>query len=370
MTDLHAVIDAHHLGHQQTGNETYVRNLVEQLATRPRPGLRVTALHTGGAPAAWADFSRRIWPHQALVRIPVSLPWALWRLRADVAHFNYIKPPLCPCPTVLTVHDISYEIFPEYFHPLALRRMRLLIPQSARTATELITVSEASKTEMVQRYGLDPRRITVTMEAASAAFRVLSQEKIQEATARFALRSRCLLAVGNLQPRKNIVRLLECFARLRRTDRIPHQLVLVGQKGWKGESITAHIDRLGLAADVLVTGFVSEEELVALYNHAEVFIYPSVYEGFGLPILEAMACGTPVITSATTSMPEVAGEAALLVDPLSEDAIQAAIQRLCEDGEVRQQLSRSGLARAAEFSWTKMAEETLAVYRRAAGRRP
>jgi len=367
-TDFTVAIDAHHLGHRQTGNETYVRNLVEHLVASPEPGVRIRALHTGGAPAAWSAFARRVWPHAAPLRIPFALPWALWRERADVAHFTYIKPPFCPCPAVVTVHDISYEVFPEYFHPFALQRMRLMIPHAARTAAEVVTISQASKQELVERYRLDPARITVTMLAASAAFRVIDAQVARQASARFALRERYLLAVGNLQPRKNLQRLLEAFASLRRAERIPHQLVLVGQKGWMGQTIASEVERLGIAADVLLTGYVSEDELVALYNRAELFIYPSVYEGFGLPILEAMACGAPVITSNTTSMPEVAGEAALLIDPLSQAELQAAMVRICDDSDLRRTMREAGQQRASCFSWERMAAETMCVYRRAAGR--
>lgn len=366
---LAVAIDGHCLGHQQTGNETYTRNLILALVARQDPDLRVVALHTGGAPAEWAPFARHVWPHNPLIRIPFSLPWTLWRSQVDLAHFNYVMPPICPCPAVVTVHDISYEIFPDYFHPLALRRMKLMIPASARRAVEVLTVSEASKREMVERYRLDPERVTVTHLAVSAAFRVIADaQQLAAVTARFAITGPFILAVGNLQPRKNLPRLLEVFARLRKAGRISHRLVLVGQKAWKGQTILAEIERLGIADAVTLTGYVSDEELVALYNRAEVFVYPSVYEGFGLPILESMACGTPVITANTTSMPEVAGDAALLIDPRSEAELETALLRLCEDPSLRGQLRHKGLIRAGEFSWDRMAAQTLAVYRRAAGR--
>jgi len=180
---------------------------------------------------------------------------------------------------------------------------------------------------------------------------------------KYDLPRRFVLAVGNLQPRKNLDRLLGAYARLHDRGVVPHGLVLVGQRWYKGEAVAERIRELGIEKDVRLTGYVSDEELVALYNLADIFVYPSLYEGFGLPVLEAMACGTPVVTSNTTSLPEVAGDAAVLVDPRSESEIMNAIERVACDPDYRRELRRRGLAQAAKFSWRRVAEQTAEVYR-------
>jgi glycosyltransferase involved in cell wall biosynthesis len=175
------------------------------------------------------------------------------------------------------------------------------------------------------------------------------------------------VAVGNVQPRKNLVRLMHAYARLRAKGHVEHDLVLVGQAAFKGSAILETARSLGIEPFVKHTGYVAEADLVALYNAADVFVYPSLYEGFGLPVVEAMACGTPVITSNVTSLPEVAGTAALLVDPKSEDEIASALERVLGDAELRARLREAGKARAREFTWRRMADETVAVYRALAG---
>jgi glycosyltransferase involved in cell wall biosynthesis len=357
-------IDAHTLGQRKTGNETYVRNLIRELSDRQDPDLDYVFYHFAGVETPPWRGEGRLVHRQPLVRLPLSFPWALRRDRVDVAHFQYVIPPLCPSRAVVIIHDISYEDHPEYFHPLEAFRLKWSVRPSARRAAHVLTLSEFSKGKIAERYGVPRDRITVTPAAASSAFRVLEDRAaVSDVLARRDLRAPYVLAVGNVQPRKNLERLMRAYARLRRPGRIGHDLVLVGQPAFKGSSILETAKALGIEAFVKHTGYVSEDELVALYNGADVFAYPSLYEGFGLPIVEAMACGAPVITSNVTSLPEVAGDAAILVDPRSEDEMAAALERLLTDAGQRARLRDLGAARARHFTWRKMAEETVAVYR-------
>jgi glycosyltransferase involved in cell wall biosynthesis len=356
-------IDAHTIGQRKTGNETYVRNLIRELSDRRDPDLEYVFYHLEGVETPpWRGQSRVV-AGNPLVRIPLSFPLALRRDRVDVAHFQYVMPPVSPCRSVVVIHDISYEDHPEYFSRVEAQRMKWSIRGSARRAAHVLTLSEFSKDQIVERYRVAPERVTVTPAAASSAFRVLPPSAVDEALQRLGVRRPYVVAVGNVQPRKNLERLMRAYARLRRADRIPHELVLVGQPAFKGSAILETARALDIEAFVKHTGYVAESDLVALYNGADVFAYPSLYEGFGLPIVEAMACGTPVITSNVTSLPEVAGEAAVLVDPQSEDDIAAALDRLANDPGRRDRLRALGAARARTFTWRRMAEETVGVYR-------
>jgi len=365
-------VDIHQIGLRQTGNETYIRNLVEQLAILAPPELEFVCFTTQPESRLpmlnWPGPVKRLWPHTPLLRIPCSFPLALRQMAADIAHFQYVSPPYSPCPAVVMVHDISFELFPECFNPLSRKRMQLLIPRSARKAARVLTVSEFSKRQLVETYHLPEDHVVVTHNGVSPQFRPL--ESLAPAVARLAalgVVQPFILGVGNLQPRKNLVRLLQGYARLRKQCDPPHRLVLVGQKAWRGHQVEAEITRLGLGDWVDMPGYVDGDSLVALYNAAEIFVYPSLYEGFGLPVVEAMACGTPVITSNVSSLPEVAGEAALLVDPLSVEELGVAMERLLDDSALRVALREKGLRRAQDFSWRQLAEQTVAVYRQCLG---
>ena len=365
---LRVGIDVHTLGRRKTGNETYVRGLFEGFAELPADGVEYIAYYTGDrAPALGPVAARRVIPHFPLVRIPLSFPLALRRDRIDVAHFQYIQPPVCPCPVVLSVHDISYEFHPEYFPPVERLRMRAMIPSAIRRAAHVITLSEFSRRQIQERYGVREERITVTPLAAGKAFRPppagVEPRRVAEA---LGIRGAYILAVGNLQPRKNLARIVSAYAALRRDGRIAHRLVLVGPRAYGTDRFLDHVRELGLESDITITGYVSEEQLVGLYQGADVFVYASLYEGFGLPIVEAMACGAPVIASNVASMPEVAGDAALLVDPRSELELGAAVLRLAGSAEERMRMREKGYARAAGFTWRRVAEATRDAYRRCA----
>jgi glycosyltransferase involved in cell wall biosynthesis len=239
-----------------------------------------------------------------------------------------------------------------------------------RRVDAIITDSECSQRDIAHYLQVPKEKITVTMLAAARHFRVLSQAESAPALARAGVAPPYILYVGSLEPRKNLLRLLEAY-RLVREWSPRWGLVIVGARNaWKSTPVAAAVERYGLQDNVTFTGYVPDEDLPALYNGAGLFCFPSLYEGFGLPVLEAMACGAPVVTSNTSSLPEVAGEAALLVDPYDVEAIAAAMQRVLSEPELAEDLRRRGLARAAEFTWERTARETIAVYERVLEAKP
>ncbi len=369
-------IDVHCIGGRQTGNETYFSNLIDGYARSGRVH-QYFLYHTVSGRAADRFGNcplvregslqfRTVWPKPAILRIPLGFPVSLARDRIDVAHFNYVSPPVSSCATVVTVHDVSYELFPEYFHPLQRKRLQWLVPRSARAARQVLTVSEFSRRELIERYRLPEEKVTATPLAAATEFRRLAEPEARRRIQRLDVKTPYLLAVSNLQPRKNLLRLVRAYAALVAKGRCDHDLILVGQSAWKGQHIAEEVKRLRLQDRVKLTGYVSNEELCALYSLATAFAYPSTYEGFGLPILEAMSVGTPVITSRAASMPEVAGDAAILVDPYSESEIESALDSVVNDAALRCQLKQLGLSRSACFSWDRASQQTLDVYEKAA----
>ncbi len=362
-------IDIHAIGLKQTGNESYIRSLVESFEEMECPGVEFYYYQTRPIPLPdWKGRIRRVRPHTPFIRIPFSFPRHLRRDRIDVAHFQYIGPPSSPCPQVVTIHDISFEPFPEFFSPFERRRLRWLVPAAARRAAHIIAVSEATKRDLMNLYGIPSDRISVVHNGASRQFRTVdSRDDPEERLRALGVARPYILAVGNLQPRKNLQRVIRSYGRLRRDRGVDLDLILAGQSTWGSSRIVSEITRNRLEKNVHLTGFVSTEDLVALYKHAEFSVYASLYEGFGLPVLESMTCGTPVITSNVSSMPEIAGDAAVLVDPRSEEELQEAMARLAEDEGLRRRLRERGLRRAAEFSWRRAAERTLEIYRRVAG---
>ena len=356
-------VDVHAIGARQTGNETYIRNLVDNLIELSGGNNKFILYHTKILEnMPWKERIHKVSPSHPALRIPFGFPYVLWRDKIDIAFFQYVIPPFCPCRSVVIVHDISYEFFPEFFHPLSRKRMQLLIPYSAKKSDHILTVSEFSKQQISQKYGIPESKITVTYNGVSKNFRVIDdQEYLDTALSRFDLSSPYILAVGNLQARKNIQRLVRVYASLKAQGKLNQDLVLVGQKHWKNHAIFDEIKKHNVEASVFVTGYVSDEELVALYNRADFFVYPSIYEGFGLPVIESMACGTPVITSNTSSLPEVAGTAALMIDPYDDAELAETMVMISQDQKLREHLITLGLEHIKKFDWKKTALKTLTV---------
>ena len=272
--------------------------------------------------------------------------------------------PLKRVPTVLTVHDLIYHLFPEHHKPLNYWFLNRAMPLFVQRAKAVIAVSESTKQDLIRCYGVHSDKITVVHEAAAPHFCPASPGAIVSARARYGLPERFILTVGTIEPRKNLSRLLDALQRLRKKGDNA-RLVVVGSKGWLYEGFFHHLEELQLGDAVLLPGYVPDADLPAVYSAARVFVLPSLYEGFGLSVLEAMACGTAVVCSRTSSLPEVGGDAARYFDPTDVEEMAEAIGALWHDEALRMETGRRGLAQAARFSWRRAAEETMAVYQRA-----
>lgn len=298
----------------------------------------------------------------------VFAPRVLAAIRPDVAHFtNSVVPLASGIPSVTTIHDMSLSLYPQY-HPL--RRVvlnRPLVGLAARHVDAVITVSRSARRDILELYGLPADRVHVVHEAAAPEFRPIRDPALLAAVRRrYRLPDRFALYVGTIEPRKNLPRLFEAFAARYRRGELQHELVCVGPYGWGSRDLRRRLKRLGISHAVHFTGYVPFSALPALYNLSDIFVFPSLYEGFGLPVIEAMACGVPVITSQNSSLTEVAGGAVEAIDALDTEALGAAIVRLAWEKDRRLELSRRGLERARAFSWERAARETLGVYRAAA----
>lgn len=365
---IRVAFDVHTLGQRATGNETYAQGLMQAFLDEPPADIDFVFYHARpmAKPHTHAVF-RRLRPHWPCLRIPLATPWALYRDRIDVAHFQYFAPPLRTCPMIVTIHDLSFERHPEFFPVAMTLRMRLLMPFQARRASHIIAVSEATRRDIIELYGVAPARISVVHNGVAESFAApVDPDFANYVLARFAIERPFIVCVGNLCTRKNQRAVVRAFGRLVDRHEIEHDLVLIGQATHSARDIMAEIEGLKRKERVHVTGFVGSDELRALYARATASVYVSLYEGFGLPIVESMACGTPVLTSSVSCMAEIAGDAALLVDPRDDEAIEAGLLRLVEDGDLRCRLGGAGRIRARDFSWSEAARRTARIYRQTA----
>lgn len=363
-------IDAHAIGRRLTGNEVYVRNLLANLAAIEEAPPLVAYL-TAGSANGWI-------PPSVICRDVAANP--CWRLgydlsrrlredRPDLVHVQYTAPLGCPVPVVASVHDVSFLEHPEYFRPWRRIQLRYTVERTVREAAKVITGSEFSREAIARAYGLDRDAIAVVPNAASSIFRPVAVERAAlVVAARLGVSRPFILMVGDLQPRKNHVGLIKAFAELvRQHPGVPHELLIAGKDTWYAPAVRRAAAASGAGDRIRFLGFVSDDDLLMLYNACDFFVFPSFYEGFGLPVLEAMACGTPVACSNASACPEVADSAAWFFDPRSAAEMTRAMADLLFDGELRARIGRLGLSRAAQFSWRKTAERTLAIYKEVAG---
>lgn len=358
---------------RRTGTETYSLHLIRALLGLGS-GQRFR-LYTNGTPPAGLFGPAAPAAGVEVRSIPFPRLWTHLRLSAEMlvrppevlfvpAH---VIPAIHPRRSVVTVHDLGYLHYPEAHLPAARRYLDWSTRWSARQAVAVLADSAATKADLVRAYGIAAEKVHVVHLGrdeglARAADPAALAAAAAAARARYGVGPRYLLYVGTLQPRKNLARVIAAFAILAgRPAADGVQLVLAGKQGWLYEDLAAQVNRLGLAGRVLFPGYIADGDLPALLSGALAFVYPSLYEGFGIPVLEAGACGVPVITSNTSSLPEVAGDAALLVDPHDVDAIAAAMERLLTDDALRAELIRRGHENVKRFSWEKCARETLAV---------
>jgi glycosyltransferase involved in cell wall biosynthesis len=352
----------------QGGPRTYVLGLLEALLQLDRQNEYIVfyndATHLGRFPQARELVLPGKSPLARLWREHVLLPAACRRERIDLLHCPKSAIPFrAPCPTVVTLHDLIPLRHPETEKFAAHCYWRLQIPNAARRSSFIITDSEHARQEIMADYGVPPERIKAVMLGfAPAMLAPRDADKGGEIRARYGLPERYLLYVGTIQPRKNIDTLIEAYNRLRQERQFTPKLVIVGRKGWLYDRLFARIDELGLVDEVIFTGFVPDEELPYLYDGALVFAYLSFFEGFGLPPLEAMACGVPVVTSNATSLPEVVGDAGVTVPPADLEQVTAALASILDNPALAATLGERGRARARLFSWEAAARETMAIY--------
>ena len=372
---MRIAIDAHSIGTGLGGNESYATNLIEALAEIDQTN-RYTLYVTRKEAVdrftnRWPNFSvRSTLPHTPIVRIPLILSAELRRQPVDVLHVQFTAPPFSPCPVVVSIHDLSFEHLPETFKWRRRNQLKATVRRSARAAARVIALSEHARQDIIETYGLAADHVRTIPLAASDRFHpVTDEDELKRVRQTYGIEGEYILTVGAIQPRKNLARLIAAYARLQKSRpevNLP-KLVFVGKCAWLFEETLRTIKELQVTESVVLTGYVPENDLPALYSGALCFVYPSYFEGFGLPPLEAMKCGAPVITGNRTSLPEVVGDAGLLVDPFDVDALGAAMNRLIRDSELRAELTTKGLERAKLFDWRKTARQTLAVYQEAVG---
>jgi glycosyltransferase involved in cell wall biosynthesis len=370
---LRIAIDAHSVGTGLGGNESYATNLIEALAEVDRVNQYTIFVTRREARERfsnrWPNFRvRGTLPHTPLVRIPLTLSAELRRNRVDVLHVQFTAPPLAPCPVVVSIHDLSFEHLPQTFKRRSRMQLRLTVRRSARNAAQIIALSQHARTDLINTYQVRPELVSVIPLAAPAAFApVRDDNELQRVRQTYGIERDYILSVGSIQPRKNLRRLIQAYSLLRRErtgGKLP-KLVLVGKNAWLYDETLRSLKDSDVAESIVLTGYVPESDLPALYSGALCFIYPSYFEGFGLPPLEAMKCGAPVIVGNKTSLPEVVGDAALMIDPFDVNDMAAAIKRVTTDSDLRADLRAKGLERAKQFDWKETARQTLAVYEKA-----
>jgi glycosyltransferase involved in cell wall biosynthesis len=360
--------------HQNAGIGRSVRELVRALVAT-EPGIPLELFVAGGrgidlpAPPGLATFHpaplsernlARLW-----YRLNLPIPVETWTGPLDLFHAaDFALPPTRRgAKTIVTVHDLAFERHPDETMPGMLAHLRRVVPRSVQRADHIIAVSEATRRDVIELYAAPADKVTVIPHGVASRFHPHSSaQEIAATRAKFKLPDAPLiLTVGTLQPRKNHLRLIQAFAQMPHTDAT---LVIAGGPGWSYDAVTREVERLNLRDRVIFTGHLGDDDLIALYHASTIFAYPALYEGFGLPVLEAMACGVPVLAANTSSLPEVTASAALLVDPLDVDAIATALSQLLTDDALRASLIEKGKARAHSFTWARAAQQTWDLYER------
>ncbi|MBI4301386.1 MAG: glycosyltransferase family 4 protein [Chloroflexi bacterium] len=363
---MHIGIDASRAAApQRTGTENYSLHLLRSLLALRKAQEHRFTLYFNRPPAAHLfpytpHFQKKVMPFPRL--------WTHLRLSLEMIQHApdvlfvpaHVLPLIHPRRSVVTIHDLGYLYYPSTHRPWAWHYLYLTTAYNARYARHIIVDSGATKADVVTRLKIDPNKITVVYPAASPEFRPnVDKEAIKILKDRYGVEGDYILYVGTLHPRKNLARLIAAYSKLRRESQVQARLVLAGVKGWLPSSLLRELDRLDTA--ITLTGFVSPEDLPILYSGAALLVMPSLFEGFGLPVLEAMACGTPVVAAYGSALPEVVADAGILVDPLSVDDIAGGIAQVINNPSLRAELRGRGLLRARSFSWHEAAQKTLAV---------
>ncbi|HZM60740.1 MAG TPA: glycosyltransferase family 1 protein [Vicinamibacterales bacterium] len=371
---MRVAIDARKL--HDFGIGTYIRNLLRHLARTDQDTefvLLCGEADLGVAAQLGPNFRAVLEPSPNYsLREQVHVPWVLRRERPNVYHApHYVLPAGVRCPSVVTIHDCIHLMFPQYLpNRVAYAYARAQMWSAARRSNCILTVSEASKRDILHLFNVAPEKIVVVYNAIDSHFSVTpSEEAVARVRERYQLDHRFVLYVGNIKPHKNLVRLIEAFDELRRGELEDLKLLIIGDQISKLPALRRAVHRHKLHKHVRFLGYLADDQLAILYRLASVFAFPSLYEGFGLPPLEAMASGTPVVTSNVSSLPEVVGGAAVLVDPYDVDAIVDGLRRVLTNPTLAAEMRQKGIARAREFSWERSVAKTWAVYQQIAGSR-
>jgi glycosyltransferase involved in cell wall biosynthesis len=357
------------------GIGTYIRNLVRHMARLDRTTEYVLIVQPADIEIA-ADLGENFrtvpdWSRNYSVREQFTVPLDLRRERIDLFHApHYVLPPLTPCKSVVTIHDCIHLRFPQYLpNRLAYVYARSSLWMATHRAARVLTVSETSKRDILRYFNVPEKKIDVIYNAIDERLgEAPTAAEVDQVRERYQLNDPFILYAGNIKPHKNLERLIEAFHRMRRGPLEHIKLLIIGDEISKYATLRRTVHRLKLHKHVRFFGFVPDKTLASLYRLASVFVFPSLYEGFGLPPLEAMAAGTPVITSNVSSLPEVVGEAAILIDPYDLDAIADAMRRVLTDEALRLDLRTRGLARVKEFSWDRSISRVREIYGEVLGR--
>jgi glycosyltransferase involved in cell wall biosynthesis len=352
---------------QPTGTETYALELIKAMARLASPAYRLR-LYTPHPPQTgdWPDNAAvetrlipwpRLWTH-------LRLSAELWRHPPQVLFVPaHVLPLSCPVPAVVTVHDLGYHYYPQAHRPWDRRYLEWTTRRHTRLARHLIVDSQATRQDLIDIYRAGSARISVVYLGRDESLAPVTEpQRLAEVKARYKIEGPYLCYVGTLHPRKNLIRLVEAFAQaLNLTPQPELKLVIAGQPGWLYNQLLQRVQALGLAGRVIFPGYIAAEDKPALLSGAVAYLFPSLYEGFGLPVLEAMACGVPVLTSRSSSLPEVAGPAALLVEPSDTTAIATGLVQLLTQPDLRRQLVEQGFRQMLNFSWQKAAEQVYQI---------
>lgn len=357
-------IDAHMLGDHSGGNETFYTGLLAHM--RIPENMEIFLFVKPSADISFLQEKFKVVQFRsksAFFRNFFELPFLCSKYKLDLLHTQYFIPFFCPCPLVCTIHDICFEHFSDIFTRREYFRQKLLIKFAARHSKKIITVSRMSKKDIVNKYGVDEGKVVVVYNAPKEIFKKIemSEEDLFELRKRFEIEKNYILSVGNLQPRKNLVRLIKAFIFLKRQKaQFNYQLVIVGKKAWMFDDVIK--EAFANNGDVVFTDYVTEADLVKLYNAADSFVYPSIFEGFGLPPIEAMSCGIPVAVSNQSALPEVVGDAGVYFDPYDERDIAQKIFQLFENKRLRQDLIKKSNEQIRNFSWIQSANKVVELY--------
>ncbi len=361
-------IDAHAAERDGSGNCTYIRNLLRGLSRVDKQNEYLLYVTDPGHPFYRCFLEsdnfklKSLHIKTPLLRIPLVLAGRTYIDKLDILHVQYNSPLVFRGSLVVTIHDLSFLHHPEFFSRREALRLKVLTQSTVRKSACILTGSQHARDDIIQAYPVDPVKVRVVSHGISDRFGAEKGGELSLQTVKkYGVEPPYILFVGRLNPRKNLPVLLKAFE-MCKAQGLPHRLVIVGKKDFAAQELQALLKSLSSKEDILLTGFVPDEDLPHLYSLAEVFVYPSLYEGVGLPVLEAMSSGVPVVTSNSTSLKEVVGNAGVLVETTRVEDLVRVILRLVDDPALRERLSEKGIARAKAFSWAKTARETLDAY--------